>query len=137
MGTPALPNEPTTGCALCFGSGAPLGLVQPKYLDVKFDGVQAGDAFNPVQDRLPNGSWRCQHVSICLYEYRDADFYVRCNFGPTRTNVGFQMFGGELDTWLGVVGAPCQVSGLESGLSPIGKKAYLGNASVSWPLGGL
>jgi len=137
MGTPLPPNEPTSGCALCFGPDKSLGSVQPKYLDVKFTGVREGDAFDDGQDKLPNGVWRLTHISGCLYEYRSQDFFVRCNFGATRTNVGFQMFGGELDTWLGFVGAPCQLKGLLGSTSPVGKKAYLGTADISWPLEGL
>ena len=99
MGTPTPDNEPTSGCALCFGSGRILGDVQPKYITVRFSGVRPGLSFSEFTV-LPTGPYRLQHVQSCLYRLVVPDnFAVRVDWAVTRTRVSFvEAFVSEV-TW--------------------------------------
>lgn len=137
MGTPLPANEPATGCALCFGSGKPLGDVQPTYVICTFDGVKPGAVFDVDQHFIPHGPFTLTHISDCLYRKTTSQYQVTMNWGATRTLTLFSFPGGEADGWAGPVGKPCDTVCDEDAGTPVGRTLFAGTVTVTWNTEGL
>ena len=137
MGTPTPDNEPTSGCARCFGSGRILGEVQPKYINVKFSGVRPGLDFAPPAS-IPNGSFRLQHAFSCLYRlFVPNSFNIRLDWAATRTRVTVGQPFFEDVTWNSLPADLCQTHlGIDSSPSIVGT-FFGGEIDITWSTDGL
>lgn len=137
MGTPTPPNEPASGCALCFGVGFLLGEVQPKYVDVTISGCTAGGAINEQGGRLANGKYRLQHVTACVYRLNTFEFQVTLDWAVTRTRVFFILLGIEPTNFISLPGDICATSITGNAISTATKASIGGVAKITWSTEGL
>lgn len=137
MGTPLPDNEPTTGCALCFGSGGVLGEVQPRYVNLFFSDVAPGKAIDQANAFIPHGRFRLTHRFDCLYLHRGATFDIRLDWAATRTRVFLESSGFFDSTWFSAVGVLCATSIIGNSENEKDRMAIDGLVTISWSQDGL
>lgn len=137
MGTPTPPNEPTGGCALCFGNGAPLGEVQPKYIDVTISGCRPAFLIDDAAGVSANGSYRLQHSESCLYEFNDSFQLVRVDWSVIRSRVFHIILGIGPTTFFSVVGTLCRTTIQGNNFSFLSRAWVDGVAKITWSTEGL
>jgi len=137
MGTPLPGNEPTTGCALCFGTDKPLGLVQPRFIWLDFSGVKPGPGADLIQGILPSGKWLVAQVSGCLYRVNYPLWIIELLWGSSSTIVRWRdAFGGLLfNSSLNFIVCGTSIAN-KVGYTPT-IAAYGGNCEITWSDGGL
>lgn len=137
MGTPTPDNEPASGCALCFGSGQPLGLVQPKYVTLNFLNVRPGAAFGPT-NFIPVGDYRLQHVTGCAYSLVVSGvFGMSLLWGVATTRVIVAQLGSPQSVWASLPGFTCQDYLGEDAVSFPTDVIYGGVIRIRWSMDGL
>lgn len=137
MGTPALSNEPASGCPLCFGSGGVIGGVQPRYVTVTISNCRAGGAINQYGGHLANGIYRLEHVTSCAYRLTTAIAMVTLDWTIVRSRVWHIISGITPASFFSPVGVLC-ADFMEGNSFDFPVKASVdGEARVSWDLEGL
>lgn len=137
MGTKTPWNEEASGCALCFGSGKPLGPVQPRYVQVRITGMRAGGSLGADDSIIPNGRYRLQHVEDCVYRLTTDQLQVTLDWAATRTRVFVRQLGVFDSTFFSDVGVLCAVSIDGNSINFKDLAAADGKAIITWSEDGL
>jgi hypothetical protein len=137
MGTPSPPNEVILGCARCFGIGGPLGLVQPRYIDLAISGCRPAPFASQPGALLGNGKYRLETAGNCVYRLVTDTFITFVDWSPTVTRISFASGLWTPTTFITQPGVLCQTHVLGNTFDFAFRVSVDGVADISWPTEGL
>ena len=137
MGTPTPDNEPTSGCALCFGNGGVLGEVQPKYITVTISGTRPAPEAGTPGALSGNDSYRLQHEGACFYRLTTSEFTIFLDWSATVTRIVFQSTVFAPTTFISSPGDLCLRSVAGNSFNFANRVSVGGVAKITWSTDGL
>ena len=137
MGTPTTENEPTTGCARCFGAGGVLGLVQPKYVTITISGCRPGPEAGTPGALLGNGTYRLQQEIACVYRLTTSEFQILLDWSATVSRVIFQSTVFAATSFISLPGDLCLRSITGNSFQFAFRVSVGGVAKITWSTDGL